>query len=42
MRESYLTRARKQLDEATFERAWKAGRAMSLERAIESALESSG
>jgi predicted ATPase/transcriptional regulator with XRE-family HTH domain len=39
MRESYLALARAQLDEATFEEAWEAGRAMSLKQAIMYALE---
>jgi predicted ATPase/transcriptional regulator with XRE-family HTH domain len=39
IREGYLARARSQLDEAAFTQAWEAGRAMSLEQAIEYALE---
>lgn len=38
IRADYLARARSELDEVRFAKAWEAGRAMSLERAIEFAL----
>ncbi|MBI3741839.1 MAG: tetratricopeptide repeat protein [Chloroflexi bacterium] len=37
--ESYLTSARAQLDESTFNAAWNEGRAMSMEQAVEYAME---